>query len=658
MSNEELMGLNKELEKELQECTKDLFELEEKFKTIADNSLMGIAIIQDNQIKYVNKQSTVLTGYTVEETKDLSPIEIFDLVHPKDRIRVLEQLKKKQSGSNDYLTNYQFRIINKLGETRWIDNYSRSVDYMGKPADLISVIDITERKKAEQKLKESEEKFRIIAEHSTIGIMILQDGKVKYVNDAMSRINGFNIEEMMNWTSSELIDQGYIEDRECAKSRLRGRLTGDSRSSHIISYRINTKDGRVKWVESYSKTIMYQDKFADLALIMDVTEQSQAQEKLKESEEKFRHLYEHSPFSIVLLDAEGKIDDMNTKTTEIFGFEKEDLIGKNYLDLTGIYPEDTKSGLRLIPELLSKEEPSKPIIKPQTIKIFNKEKEMMWVESELSTFKVGGKIMVQVIIQDITEKKFAEEKLRESERKLRDQYIELKELDRLKTDFISIAAHDLKTPLISVGGFIDLILLREKELKGEVKEDLNRVLSNVHRLEEYINRLLDIMKIDAKKVELVKREENIHSIISNCLSDLEFQIGQKFLTVNLDISENLKLTVDNFRISQVFLNLLSNAIKFTPKYGIIDISSKEDDESVTFSVKDNGKGLTQEEIQKIFGKFVTIEQGSDGYSTLDKGSGLGLYIAKGFIEAHGGKIWVESKGRDLGTEFKFTLLKK
>ncbi|GAH86337.1 unnamed protein product, partial [marine sediment metagenome] len=125
------------------------------------------------------------------------------------------------------------------------------------------------------------------------------------------------------------------------------------------------------------------------------------------------------------------------------------------------------------------------IMNPQTVRIFNKDKKLMWVESELSTIKIGGEIIIQAIIQDITDKKIAEEKLKESERILRQQNIELKELDRLKTDFISIAAHDLKTPLISVGGYIDLILLREKDLKDDIKEDLNRVLSNVGRLESF-----------------------------------------------------------------------------------------------------------------------------------------------------------------------------
>jgi two-component system CheB/CheR fusion protein len=359
----------------------------------------------------------------------------------------------------------------------------------------------------------------------------------------------------------------------------------------------------------------------------------------------------------VLLDFEGNILDMNTKTTDLFGYEKTDLLGKNYLQLTGIYPEDTKQNLRMISKLVSSEGTSKLITKPRVIKIFDKDMKSIWVASELSVITVGGEDLILLIIQDVTEKKIAEEKLIKSERILRQQNIELKELDRLKTDFISIAAHDLKTPLISVGGYIDLILLREKELSEEVKEDLGRVLNNVQRLEEYINRLLDVMKIDAKKVELVRREENISGLINICLSDLDFQIRKKNLNISLSISKDLNLSIDRFRMTQVLLNLLSNAVKFTSNNGNIGISIREEKKNVIFKIKDDGKGLTSEEIQKIFGKFVSIEQGVDGYSTLDKGSGLGLYIAKGFIEAHGGKIWVKSKGRDMGTEFSFSLPK-
>jgi len=658
MSNEELMALNKELEEKLQERTKDLKDLEEKFKTIAENTLMGIAIIQDNKIKFVNKKSTDLTGYTVDETKELNPTEIFDFVHPKDRIWALEQLQKKQSGAKDYLTNYQYRIINKSGEIRWLDNYSKTIDYMGKPADLISVIDITERKKAEQKLKESEEKYRSLFENMNTAFayveVIVDDNNkpidYRYIeaNSQFEEMTGLKVSEVIGKTVTEILPG--IENDPANWIGKFGNVGLTGVPLNVIDYS--------EPLDRWYKVSGYSPKKGFFAVTFnDITDSKRAEIEITESEEKYRHLFEHSPFSIVLMDYNGKIVDMNTKTTELFGYNKEDIIDKNYLTLKGVFPKETKAGLRLVRDLISKGEPDNPIWKPQITEIYNKEKELIWAESELSSINISGQQMIQIIIQDVTEKKLAEEKLKESERKLREQNIELKELDRLKTDFISIAAHDLKTPLISVGGYIDLILLREKELKLEVKEDLNRVLNNVHRLEDYINRLLDVMKIDAKKIELVKREENIHNIITNCLSDLEFQIGQKHLTLNFNMSENLILKVDRFRISQVFLNLLSNAIKFTPKYGKIELSYVEDDQNVVFSINDNGKGLTHEEMQKIFSKFVTIDQGVDGYSNLEKGSGLGLYITRGFIEAHGGKIWVESKGIDMGTEFSFVLPK-
>ena len=258
-------------------------------------------------------------------------------------------------------------------------------------------------------------------------------------------------------------------------------------------------------------------------------------------------------------------------------------------------------------------------------------------------------------MQDVTEKKIAEEKLKESERKLREQNIELKELDKLKTDFISIAAHELKTPLISVGGYIDLILLREENLKVEIKEDLGRVLNNVRRLEDYINKLLVVMKIDAKKMVLNKNPENIYQLISEIINELHFQIINKNLEIIIEVDNNIELNVDRFRISQVFSNLLSNAIKFSQEKKKIEISSSHHDTEMLFKIKDYGKGLTETEINKLFGKFVAIDQDSETFSTFEKGSGLGLYIAKGIIEAHGGRIWVTSQGLDKGCEFIFTI---
>ena len=275
------------------ERTKKFRESEEKFRTIAENSLMGVAILQDNKIKYVNQQFTTLVGYGVEEVKEFSPKDIFLSIHPDDRKQVMDQLRKKQRGLKDYISHYQYRILDKMGGIKWLDNYSKTINFMGSPADLVSAIDITDHKKAEQELKESEEKFRNITEFSTVGIIIIQDGKVRYVNNAMLDINEFTMDEMMVWTPKDFINSTHPEDRKKVIEDLMKRPTGNSALPVYSSYRILTKSGKIKWIDVYSKTITYLGRFADLALLTDVTDQNLAKQELKESEEKYRSLFEN-----------------------------------------------------------------------------------------------------------------------------------------------------------------------------------------------------------------------------------------------------------------------------------------------------------------------------------------------------------------------------
>ncbi|MCK4382653.1 MAG: PAS domain S-box protein, partial [Candidatus Lokiarchaeota archaeon] len=132
-SEEELKILNKELERKVLERTKELRESEEKFRTIAENSLMGVAIIQDNKVKYINQQFAILSGYDVDEVKVFGPMDIFQSIYPDDRKLVMEQLRKKQKGSKDYISHYHYRIFDKEGGIKWVDNYSKTINFMGRP---------------------------------------------------------------------------------------------------------------------------------------------------------------------------------------------------------------------------------------------------------------------------------------------------------------------------------------------------------------------------------------------------------------------------------------------------------------------------------------------------------------------------------------------
>ena len=656
-------------------------ESEEKYHTIFNESpdliyltnLKGI-ILDANQA-FLEK-----TKMSLNEAHNKQILDFFVGENLED---LKSQIYELRAGKE--IKGLEATIKNIIGEIYDFEINAVPLKESGKITRVISFArDITARKLAEQKLITSEKKYRHLFESSPFSIWIVDlKGVIIDCNSTMKILPS-------KYERDDLIGKNFIEiltlfDRpEYFIPLFKNNFESFINNERIkpLEFKMTRIDKVEKWMNIRASKIKLGDETLIQVLIQDITAKKEADLKLEKSEEelkilnrelekivfertkelreserKYRHLFENSPFSIALLNTKGKIIDINSTTFKLFGFKKEDLIGKNYLKLSYLFPSETKPGLRTLQELDRKREPTNIVMKPSTIQIYNKDNKMMWVESELSTIEIGGELMIQAIIQDVTDKKIAEEKLKESERMLRQQNIELKELDRLKTDFISIAAHDLKTPLISVGGYIDLILLREKDLKDDIKEDLNRVLSNVARLESYINRLLDVMKIDAGKIEIIKKVENIYDIITDCLSELEYQISQKKIAINLNVPEDLELIVDRFRITQVFSNILSNAVKFSSDNDIIDINVLEENQNFLFKIKDHGKGLTLKEIEKLFGKFVTIGQATESYSAFEKGSGLGLYISKGMIEVHGGEIWVESKGRNKGAEFSFTLPK-
>lgn len=642
---------------------------ERKYKDIIENIQEGYFEVDlKGNFTFFNETFRAITGYSKEELLGKNFRELTDNENAEQILKCYNEVYKTEQKKK----NLQFKYFNKQKQTAVMEH---SVDLIydsdGNKIGFFGLgRDITEKYNLEQELKQSEAMYRLITENAYDLISIInQKLKFEYVNEGpFLSILGYSKEEMVGKSVLDLI---FSQDR---KESLKVLTEGLKRGEGILETRIRHKNGNLLWVEVKGKAFHDRDgKLKGILTGKDITERKLAEEKLKilnqeqeliiqektkelrNSEEKFRHLYENSPYGIILLNAEGDIIECNNAITKIFGYKQEELVDKNYLDLLSVYPQETKPLLRKMSYLLSKNQHIDPIFKPQMIRIFKKDRSESWVDSEISLIRLGDEIIFQLIIQDITEKKKAEEMLKQSEQLLRTQYAELKELDRLKTDFISIAAHELKTPLISVGGYVDLILLREKELKKEIKEDLNRVLNNVHRLEEYINRLLDVLKIDARKMELVMKPVNIFRVIESSLQELDFQINQKELEIIINVDQGIMINGDSFRIQQVFSNLLSNAIKFTQKQGFINISATFDNNYYTIKIEDNGKGLTEDEISQLFAKFVTLEKTSENFSTLEKGSGLGLYIAKGIIEAHMGKIWVTSEGLNKGSKFFFTL---
>lgn len=243
------------------------------------------------------------------------------------------------------------------------------------------------------------------------------------------------------------------------------------------------------------------------------------------------------------------------------------------------------------------------------------------------------------------------EKTKES---LEESNKQLKQLDQLKSSFVSTVSHELRTPLSIIKESVSLILDR---IPGEINEKQRRILDilkfNIDRLTRIIDSLLDISKIEAGKVELKRSLINMANIVKEITSSFEIKIKEKGLALKLDIDkETGKVYADPDRIAQVFINLISNAIKFTSS-GYIEVSCKDSDNAVMCSVKDTGVGISKRDLPKIFDKF---QQFGRVAGAGEKGTGLGLSIAKGIIEMHSGSISVESEP-SVGSSFTFVLHK-
>jgi len=264
---------------------------------------------------------------------------------------------------------------------------------------------------------------------------------------------------------------------------------------------------------------------------------------------------------------------------------------------------------------------------------------------------------VVIFMENITELTRLEEELRESYVKLENAFAELKENDEIKSEFISTASHELRTPITVINSYVEMF---EGGMLGELssiqREKVAIISSQIEHMIRLVEDMLDVSRLESKALKINKYPIRVDDIARKALDDLSRLAGLKEQSVSLTIEGTLaEVEGDGRRIKQVFNNLLTNAIKYTPKKGKIEVIITDEPEDVCISIIDNGIGVAKKDQHRIFEKFYT---GSGGSLTRESGRmGLGLAIAKGIIEAHEGRIWVASE-IGMGSTFIFTLPKK
>jgi len=437
------------------------------------------------------------------------------------------------------------------------------------------------------------------------------------------------------------------ESYKLVEERFRKIYFGEPLDQPVI-IEVICKNGTHRWGEVRTSLIRHENQVIGThGIARDITEKKKLEQHLRESEVKYRELFENAQEAMYTIDMNGTFLAMNNVGLNALRVRKDEIIGTNLSEW--LTPESMETARHRLSEF------AKGIqLGPMVYEIVRKDGEHIWIEVNNRYIMEGGKITgIHGIARDITEKKRLEQKIKDYHAKLEKSYEELLEADRIKTEFMSNITHELLTPLTSIKGFVELI---DDETMGKInaeqKKSLEIIKRNSERLIRLIKELLDTSNLENNKLGLQFRLVSVNSILSRTIQDIHPQANDKQITIIKDIQQIPEIWGDEERLVQVLTNLLINAIKFTPHEGKITIRAAEDIEHVKISISDTGIGIPADKLKNIFDRFYQI----DGSASRKYGGvGLGLSICKSIIDRHFGTIWAESNGH--GSTFHIVLPK-
>ncbi|MDM7998690.1 MAG: PAS domain S-box protein [Dehalococcoidia bacterium] len=378
---------------------------------LMENSNESIVIVQDWRIVYVNKKTAELAGLSKEEMIGQA---FLDIVHPEDRGMVRERYSRILNGEW-FTSGLTARGLDRDGNTRWAEMREIPFTWHGRPAVMSLVNDITERKRAEDALRESEQKYRALADRSLQGIVIAlgTPPRIAYCNAAMAELTGFTVEELLSMTPEQIVGLIHPEDRDMFFRRYANRIKGLPAESRY-QFRAVRRDGAVIWLEIFATAIEYAGEPAVQAAFIDITERKMAEEALAESERKYRQLVETVDEGIGAIDKEATIVFVNRRMAEIFGYAADEMIGKPLFSFLAHTADGT--GMEEAPRKIERRRQG--VSEAYEARAFRKDGTEIHLSVRSSPIldDQGNYAGVIAAVQDITEQKQAEEALRESER--------------------------------------------------------------------------------------------------------------------------------------------------------------------------------------------------------------------------------------------------
>jgi PAS domain S-box-containing protein len=625
------------LKKEQKERRKaEMWASEQRLALMVEQS--PLAVIEwnlDFEVIKWNQAAEQMFGYTAVEAIGHHAAE---LIVPEELRPIVDQvwqdLIEQRGGTHSINDNFT-----KNGRTITCEWHNTGlINTEGRISGVLSIIqDITERKQAEREITIQRAYLEQLFEASTEAIAYVNKrGRVERINSQFMTIFGYTADEIIDRSLDDTIippslhEEGKAVTEEIKKGK-----------PYFFETVRQRKDGRLVDVSITGMPIFVEGEDAGIyAIYRDISNKKQAELEITIQKAYLEQLFEASTEAIAFIDENDRVERINSKFTEIFGFSRDDVIGRS-LDDSIIPPSLHEEGKGVKIEIKKGSHLFHETVRQR------KDGSLVDVSVTGMPISIEGKgAGVYAIYRDISNQKRAEKELKRAK-------AAAEEATRAKSNFLANMSHEIRTPMDAIIGFSHLSM--ETDLTPQQLDYQKKIHASAYNLLRLIDDILDFSKIEAGKLDLEKHSFNLREVLERVSSMISVKSNEKGLAFSLDVPETIPkhFRGDALRLEQVLINLTSNAVKFTSE-GAVSLAvelvkESEQDASLRFIVQDTGIGMSKKQINNLFQPF---RQADFSITRKYGGTGLGLAICKRLIEMMGSKITVQSTP-GVGTQFVF-----
>ena len=622
-----------------QEASRPSIHSEELFRLVAENveDFAIFAVNLEGNIASWNPGVEKLLGYAESEWVGRDACIIFT---PEDNERDVCGSEMRAAAENGRASDDRWHV-RKDGTRFWANGLTMALrDGAGELRGFAKIMsDETKRKRTEDRLRESEARYQRVVELSPDAVAVHAEGVVLFINTAGARLLGAESpEQVVGRPVAELIHPDY-------HAAIRDRIEKISRGETPppAEIRFIRLDGTEVYGELASAPLLYQGKPAVQAVVRDLTRRKQAEEALRESEKRFRLIFNQQFQFMAILSPEGVLLDVNELPLRVSGITREEVIGQLFWETpwwSGL-PEMRAGWPARLAEATRSDGPV------FSLDLYQAADGTRVAEASITAVKDSEGRVEFFIVQasDITERKRVEE---ERERLLR----EAQEANRLKDEFLATLSHELRTPLTAILGWSRMLQTTDFN-EGAARRALETIERNARTQTQLIDDLLDVSRIITGKLRLDVRAVDLPAVVTAAADTLRPAADAKGISLQLLLDPSAgPISGDPDRLQQVVWNLVSNAIKFTPKGGRVRVRLERAGSHAEIIVADTGAGIAPEFLPHVFDRFRQADQTT---TRTHGGLGLGLAIVRQLVELHGGTVHVESRGEGHGATFTVSL---